>query len=271
MTEQDQRPNACVVTGPGVSSPADAGSTRYDNDFFDRLEEGSLASAAVIVPILVGWLKPSSVVDVGCGRGAWLSVFKEQGVERVLGIDGPYIDRKQLLIPEPSFLPADLAAMPKLAQRFDLAICLEVAEHLSWRHAEQLVAGLASLAPFVLFSAAVPGQSGVNHVNAQWPLYWVGLFSDHGLRCLDIVRPRIWRNGQVNFFYRQNIFLFASEAGLSDRPDLLNEEAFGFDDLQLIHAGIFGQFQGVRGLLGHLPGAIRRAITNRITRHRRRS
>jgi SAM-dependent methyltransferase len=271
MTGQDQSPSTCREPAPGISSPAEAGATRYDNAFFDRLEEGSLASAAVIVPILREWLKPRSVVDVGCGRGAWLSVFQEQGAEKMLGIDGPYIDRGQLLIPEPCFLPADLAAMPTLAERFDLAICLEVAEHLSWRHADQLVAGLASLAPFVLFSAAVPGQSGVNHVNAQWPLYWVGLFSDHGLRCLDIVRPRIWRNRQVNFFYRQNIFLFASEAGLNDRPNLLNEEAFGFDDLQLIHAGIFGQFQGVRGLLGHLPGAIRRAITNRLTRHRTRS
>jgi SAM-dependent methyltransferase len=209
------------------------------------------------------------VVDVGCGRGAWLSVFKERGVERVLGIDGSYVGRRQLLIPEDCFLPADLTAMPTLAESFDLAVCLEVAEHLSWRSAEQLVAGLASLAPFVLFSAAVPGQSGVNHVNPQWPLYWVGLFSNRGLRCLDIVRPKIWRNKEVNFFYRQNIFLFGSEAGLAAHPDLLSEDAFGFDDLQLVHAGIFGQFQGVRGLLGHLPGAIRRAITNRLTRHRK--
>ena len=255
---------------PGVSSTAQAGATRYDNAFFDRLEEGALHSAAAIVPIAMEWLKPRSVVDVGCGRGAWLSVFKERGVERVLGIDGSYVDRRQLLIPEACFLPADLTAMPTLKERFDLAICLEVAEHLSWRHAGQLVAGLASLAPLVLFSAAVPGQSGVNHVNPQWPLYWVDLFAEQGLRCLDIVRPKIWRNKQVNFFYRQNMFLFASEAGLADHPELLNEEAFGFDDLQLVHAGIFGQFQGVRGLLGHLPGAIRRAITNRLTRRRSR-
>jgi SAM-dependent methyltransferase len=244
----------------------------YNNAFFDRLEEGTLRSATEIVPIVMDWIEPQSVVDVGCGRGAWLSMFKEHGVETILGFDGEYIDRKQLLIADECFVPADLTAMPSRAESFDLAVCLEVAEHLSWRHAPQLVASLASLAPFVLFSAAVPGQSGVHHVNPQWPLYWVTLFADRGMRCLDVVRPKIWRNKKVDFFYRQNMFLFASDVGVTRRPNLLTQEAFGFDDLQLIHAGIFGQFQGVRGLLGHLPGAIRRAITNRLTvRHRERS
>jgi SAM-dependent methyltransferase len=237
----------------------------YDDAFFDRLQEGTLRSAAVVVPLLIEWIAPQSVVDVGCGRGAWLSVFKQNGVATVLGIDGPYLDRKQLLIPEERFVSADLADMPKLTEKFDLAVCLEVAEHLSWRSAPQLIEQLASLAPYVLFSAAVPGQSGVHHVNPQWPLYWVQLFADQGLRCLDVLRPKIWRNREVDFFYRQNMLFFASEAGLASKPDLLTLDAFGFDDLQLIHAGIFGQFQGVRGLLAHLPGAIRRAILNRLT------
>jgi SAM-dependent methyltransferase len=241
---------------------------QYDNAFFDRLQDGTLRSASAIVPILMEWIAPRGVVDVGCGRGAWLSVFKQHGVESLLGIDGNYVDRKQLVIPEERFQPAELPAMPRLDETFDLALCLEVAEHLSWRHAPQLVTNLIALAPFVLFSAAVPGQSGVHHVNPQWPLYWVALFSERGWQCLDIVRPKIWRNKQVDFFYRQNMFLFASEAGLALHPKLLDEEAFGFDDLQLMHAGIFGQFQGVRGLLRHLPGAIRRAITNRLTLRR---
>ena len=245
--------------------------TPYDNAFFDRLQEGTLRSAAAIVPILVQWLEPRSIVDVGCGRGAWLNVFKEHGVQTIAGIDGDYVDRTQLLIPQECFSPANLAAPLNRPDTFDLALCLEVAEHLSWRHAPTLVASLASLAPLVLFSAAVPGQSGVNHINAQWPLYWVGRFADHGLRCLDVIRPKIWRNREIDFFYRQNMFLFASAAGLDRYPHLLSEEAFSFDDLQLIHAGIFGQFQGVRGLLGHLPGAIRRAITNRLTVRSRRA
>lgn len=237
----------------------------YDNDFFDRAEEGSLRSASAIVPMLINWLQPQRVVDVGCGRGAWLSVFRQHGVATVVGIDGSYVDRRKLLIPEECFVPADLTRPLSLPDRFDLAVSLEVAEHLNWRCARRLVTELTSLAPFVLFSAAVPGQSGVNHINLQWPLYWVALFAESGFRCLDIVRPKIWRDKQIDFFYRQNALLFASEPGLGQRPDLLREEAFGFDDLQLVHAGIFGQFQGVRGLLAHLPGAIRRAITNRLT------
>jgi SAM-dependent methyltransferase len=246
----------------------ESGPMPYDNAFFDRLQQEALRSAATIVPLVIDWIHPQSVVDVGCGRGAWLRVFKQQGVETLVGIDGDYVDREQLLIPADCFSAADLSAPLRRSEVFDLALCLEVAEHLSWRAAPTLVANLASLAPLVLFSAAVPGQSGVNHINAQWPLYWVTLFGDHGLRCLDIVRPKIWRNKEVEFYYRQNMFLFASEAGLARCPRLPDEDAFSFDDLQLVHAGIFGQFQGVRGLLGHLPGAVRRALTNRLTLRR---
>ncbi|HVA49081.1 MAG TPA: methyltransferase domain-containing protein [Pirellulales bacterium] len=253
-----------MTDGRDFSSPP-GGTTPYDDAFFDRLQQGALRSAAVVVPHLMRWISPQSVVDIGCGRGAWLSVFQQHGVETLLGVDGPYVERERLAIPQECFREANLDGPLSLEGSFDLALCLEVAEHLNWRHGPGLVTKLASLAPFVLFSAAVPGQSGVHHVNAQWPWYWVNLFRERGFQCLDVVRPKIWRDTGVDFFYRQNTFLFASSAGLERRPHLLEEEAFSFDDLQLIHAGILGQFQGVRGLLAHLPGALRRAITNRLT------
>lgn len=237
----------------------------YDDAFFERLQAGALRSANVVAPLLMRWLAPQSVVDIGCGRGDWLSVFRQHGVETVLGVDGSYVDRTRLSVPPECFRVADLETRFSLDASFDLALCLEVAEHLNWRRAPDLVTTLTTLSSFVLFSAAVPGQSGVNHVNPQWPWYWTALFRERGFQCLDIVRPRIWRDAAVDFFYRQNMFLFASTAGLERRPNLLEEEVFPADDLQLIHAGILGQFQGIRGLLSHLPGAIRRAITNRLT------
>src|SRR5487761_788829 len=176
------------MTDQSVSASPQTGPTPYDNAFYERLQEGTLRSAEAIVPIVVSWIRPRSVVDVGCGRGAWLSVFKRHGVESIAGIDGGYVDRKKLLVPEECFSPADLSAPLHREETFDLALCLEVAEHLSWRHAPNLIASLASLAPLVVFSAAVPGQSGVQHVNAQWPRYWVHLFADQGLRCLDVLR-----------------------------------------------------------------------------------
>jgi hypothetical protein len=52
----------------------------YDDRFFAGQLEGSLRSARVIAPFIVEWLKPASVIDVGCGRG-----LLRRGVRGALG------------------------------------------------------------------------------------------------------------------------------------------------------------------------------------------
>ena len=42
-------------------------------------------SINAIVPIAIRLVKPNSVVDVGCGPGAWLKAFMNQGITDVLG------------------------------------------------------------------------------------------------------------------------------------------------------------------------------------------
>ena len=66
--------------------------------------------------------------------------------------------------------------------RFDVAICIEVAEHLPKRVAPALVEGLAAMSDRVLFTAAQPGQGGTHHVNEQPREFWLDLFARHGLR-----------------------------------------------------------------------------------------
>ncbi len=51
----------------------------YNKTFYDNQEKGSLNSAKIIVPIVMDIVKPKSVIDVGCGVGTWLSVFKQLG------------------------------------------------------------------------------------------------------------------------------------------------------------------------------------------------
>ena len=70
-----------------------------------------------------------SVLDVGCGAGAWLTVWKSLGAE-TLGLDGNYVRPEQLLISPGEFSAVDLSASFSLDRRFDLAQSLEVAEHL---------------------------------------------------------------------------------------------------------------------------------------------
>jgi hypothetical protein len=134
--------------------------------------------------------------------------FAGIGAGDVLGVDGDHVRRDELKIPAECFRAHDLSRPPDLGRRFDVALCLEVAEHLPAESAAPLVAALAAAAPAVVFSAAVPGQGGVQHVNEQWPWYWQGLFEQRGYRCLDLFRKEIWQNPDVEAYYQQNLFLF---------------------------------------------------------------
>ena len=53
----------------------------------------SYKSAKKYAELLFKLFSPTSVVDIGCGRGAWLKAFKEHGVKKCLGIDGDWNKR----------------------------------------------------------------------------------------------------------------------------------------------------------------------------------
>ena len=203
----------------------------YDKAFFDGHYGGSLESARVVTPLIREFIHPRSVVDLGCGRGAWLRAFQEIGVEFIQGLDGDYVDRDTLLIPAESFVSADLAELTKIPGNYDLAVCLEVLEHLSAQSGSNIVAALTEAAPAVLFSAAIPGQEGTGHVNEQWPEYWRRIFEAHGYQMLDAIRPRIREDQRVAWWYRQNMVLFTSKVWLESHP-ILQADADGADDLR---------------------------------------
>jgi hypothetical protein len=152
----------------------------------------------------------------------------------VLGIDGDHIDRQRLEIPQEHFLAADLEAPPAVDRRFDLAVSLEVAEHLRPECAQQFVTFLTALAPIVLFSAAIPFQDGTAHINEQWPDYWTGLFRGQDYVVVDCLRRRIWQNSNVRWWYAQNLLLFARTADLANYPVLAREQAQG-GPLAIVH------------------------------------
>lgn len=158
---------------------------------------------------------PKSVVDVGCGIGNFLKVFKQHGVDKILGLDGNWVDRSLLRknIPEEYFTNIDLekeftSFTQSIASKFDIAISVEVAEHLHPQYAENFVQGLCRLSDTVIFSAAVPMQGGENHINEQWPTYWIEHFAKNGFDCYDMIRPAIWNNDKIYWWYRQNILCF---------------------------------------------------------------
>jgi hypothetical protein len=216
----------------------------YNDAYYNLQKAGSLASARVIVPIVFEYFNPTSVVDVGCGVGTWLSVFAEHGVRDILGFDGKWINLELLYIPKEKFISCNLEAGIKADRVFDLAVCLEVAEHLPSSSSKYLIDSLTKLAPVVLFSAAIPGQDGKQanklHLNEQMIIYWVNLFSQKSYVPVDPIRKRIWTNHYVEPWYAQNILFFVKETELKKHPKLLE----GYTDtcleqLSIVHPAIY--------------------------------
>jgi SAM-dependent methyltransferase len=177
----------------------------YTRGFFDVIRQGIITSAEHVVPVLCEELgHPATVVDVGCGEGWWARQFAAGHGCRVLGVDRD-ADVSLTNIP---FRRVDLdQALPDDLGTFDLAVSLEVAEHLPPHRANSFVGDLCRLAPTVVFSAAIPGQGGHGHVNEQWPEYWKNTFACHGYVCSGALRFRFWENPHIENWYAQNILV----------------------------------------------------------------
>ena len=242
----------------------------YDHAFYESIAAGSELSARTVVPLALEFVPARSVCDVGCGTGTWLKVFREHGVAEVLGIDGDYVPKEFRAIPDDQYFEADLMQPIKVDRKFDLVISLEVAEHLPASCAASFVAGLTALAPTVLFSAAIPFQGGTNHVNEQWPEYWRDLFAEHDFAPLDVIRPRIWNDKSVEWWYRQNVFLYVSRshAGANPRLSALVSAAEP-QMMSVVHPQKFLESLPsppyLTGVLKLLPGLLMAAVKRRLS------
>ena len=196
-----------------------SGNQNYDEKFYLGQKDGSYRSASIILPILRKYIQPKTVIDIGCGVGTWLAAWKNLGAE-VHGIDGDYVDRSQLFIPEENFHPANLENRITTNIRFDLAETLEVAEHLSPSRADSFVEDLTKLSDVILFSAAIPAQGGTNHVNEQWQSYWAEKFLRLGYVGIDCIRPQNWNDRQIEICYRQNTLVYVKNTELYRYPAL---------------------------------------------------
>ena len=190
----------------------------YDNDFFKYVNSGAIDSANEIYPHVFNDIPIKSVLDVGCGQGAWLSVWKNFGVSDITGIDGSYVDRDNLLIDEKDFITHDLSNEFNLNRRFDIVQSLEVAEHLPEKSARGFVDSLVRHGDLIIFSAAPKGQGGDHHVNEQNYDYWRILFASHGYKPIDYLRPLIAGNKKIEPWYRYNIFIYSSSENLERLP-----------------------------------------------------
>ncbi len=185
----------------------------YDESFYIRQMEGSYKSALEYASYLTKMLKIRSVVDVGCGRGTWLKAFYDYGACKLVGYDGPWNNQSKMIDEAISFVSADLnEPLPLPSEKFDIAMSLEVAEHLKDTSAKNFVKNLTLLSDVVMFGAAYTNQGGADHINEKPHTYWANIFSDLGYEPYDIFRPVFWGCKNVEFWYQQNTFLYVKQS-----------------------------------------------------------
>lgn len=183
----------------------------YPAGFYDNRRAHTAHAARRILGALPPALPRTTIADIGCGTGTWLAAALADGATGAFGIEGSWVTPSMLDNPGITFEPHDLEQR-FTGPRVDLALSLEVAEHLSPARATTFVADLVALAPAILFSAAIPGQGGVGHLNEQWQSWWAELFAARGYTAHDVIRPSIWTDEAIPAWYRQNAILYLNAA-----------------------------------------------------------
>jgi len=180
----------------------------YDESFFNKIKGASAKSAVLILPHIKNIIpKLESAIDFGCGNGTWLNTLKQLYNTSILGIDGAYAI-PNLIINHSEFTACDFnKETPNIYSKYDLAMSLEVGEHLDKHRAKTFVDSICTTSDYILFGAALPGQKGTHHVNEQPQSYWAKMFIDNGFIPVDF-RFKVILNYKISYWYRQNALLY---------------------------------------------------------------
>lgn len=145
----------------------------YDKEFFRQWGRGNelyIRSAEAVAEALFDMFKPRALADLGCGCGVYSRFFAGKGVS-VLSLDGV------LPPPEHAFsvktrLQDLTVPFENVYGDFDLALCLEVAEHIPEEFTDIFLKNVTAFSGLLAMSAAPPGQGGRHHVNERPRRYW---------------------------------------------------------------------------------------------------
>lgn len=193
--------------------------TVYNSAFYEHRHRATSHAAEVVLGIVHNFGVPmNSAIDIGCGVGAWLKTIEDRGAARTRGYEGPWLP-KQMYTAAGELVLADLNTLNiDTSEKYDIAICLEVFEHLTMAGCESIASQLAAVTDTILFSAAPPAQGGNGHINERPLSDWIKLFEGKGFNAIDDIRWRIWGDDEIPYWYRQNIVLFSKHLAARMHP-----------------------------------------------------
>jgi len=228
---------------------------------FQGSEQSAHTAEAVVKTLLDFIHLPANVLDIGCGIGIWSKTLKDAGVAKTVLIDHPSNKKENLLLNDTEFVNADMNISFPEVYKSDLAVCIEVAEHLKPGRSQAIIDYISQCTDTVLFSAAIPGQGGIGHINLHYADYWETIFAGFGFKKYDIIRPLIIADENIEYFIRQNIFLYEREGGLLKNRNHNNFLPKGFE---LIHHNVLYKHVSPVQLIKQFPASLIKSLQNRL-------
>lgn len=183
----------------------------YNESYYKRHEIGSYESAFQILKYIKTFINFDSVIDFGCGMGTWCKALNNLNIKDFLGIDKHQYDSAYMLIPSEKYMQYDLRKPLLLSHKVDMAISVEVAEHIEFEYSNIFIENLCLCSDIILFSAAITHQGGTGHINEQSCTYWESIFNNYGYKAIDCIRPYIWNDERIEIWYKNNCVLYIEE------------------------------------------------------------
>jgi len=208
---------------------------RYSKEFYHSVDNRASETAKVIFRELRNYLNVTTMVDAGCGSGAWARTAIDEGFTQAFGVDlsssldlikknksfEKILANGNLILIERDFVKDSVSGLPVA----ELAICLEVAEHLPPEIGASLITRLTEASNFVIFSAAQPGQGGTYHINERPIEFWVEEFAKYNFEPFDPFREILRKSQNVPRFYALNMLLFVSKGSINTDKRVLDKHA----------------------------------------------
>lgn len=188
----------------------------YDEKFFNNNDIDGAKMADWFVQVLNDTFHFNSLIDIGCGTGQYLRACLKKGISDIMGIEGSKSALNNLLVDKGLVIIHDLRMDYVFKRKWNIAISIEVAEHIDEPYSDNYINNLTNSSDTVIITAAPPGQGGTAHVNEQLPEWWKNQFLKFNYNYNEEITKKLKegildvknKGGYVTNWFEPNIMVF---------------------------------------------------------------